>query len=207
MIVRNVSDPEFIPYGKVIDGYDLKPLLDVLKSLPKPDDGVVYVPGEPLLEQLPVKDEISAGFFGGMPVQLGYCNGNNRKLNCLEYHRDSELNIAADDVILLLAKARDIRDWKLDTSKVEAFFLPAGTAVQFYETALHYAPCTAPGNSGFRVAVALPLGTNTEKPEIQVKNSEDKLLWARNKWLLAHPESSEAASGAFVGLTGENITL
>lgn len=207
MVVRKVSDPEFIPYGKVVEGYDLKPLLDALKALPKPNDNVVYVPGEPSLEALRIKDEISAGFYGGMPVQLGYCNGHNLKLNCLEYHRDSELNIVADDIILLLAKLEDVRDWKLDTSRVEAFLAPAGTAVQLYETALHYAPCTAPGGDGFRVAVALPLGTNTEKPELTVKNREDKLLWARNKWLLAHPESSEAAAGAFVGLTGENITL
>ena len=36
---------------------------------------------------------------------------------------------------------------------------------------------------------------------------EDRRLWARNKWLLAHPESSEAAQGAWVGLTGRNIDL
>ena len=38
-------------------------------------------------------------------------------------------------------------------------------------------------------------------------NDEDKLLWARNKWLIAHPESSEAASGAYVGLTGKNLDI
>ena len=49
--------------------------------------------------------------------------------------------------------------------------------------------------------------TNTEKPAIEPKNLEDKLLWARNKWLIAHPDSSEAKQGAFVGLTGINIDL
>ena len=36
---------------------------------------------------------------------------------------------------------------------------------------------------------------------------EDEILTARNKWLLAHPESSEAKNGAKVGLTGVNIDL
>ena len=38
-------------------------------------------------------------------------------------------------------------------------------------------------------------------------NDEDKLLWACNKWLLAHPESGEAAKGAVPALTGVNIDI
>ena len=38
-------------------------------------------------------------------------------------------------------------------------------------------------------------------------NEEDKWLMARNKWLLAHPESSEAGQGAYVGLAGTNIDI
>ena len=55
--------------------------------------------------------------------------------------------------------------------------------------------------------VALPWLTNTEKPALHQLAPEDKLLWARNKWLLAHAESSEAAQGAYVGLVGENIDI
>ena len=43
--------------------------------------------------------------------------------------------------------------------------------------------------------------------KIEVKNTEDKMLWARNKWLLAHPDSAEAKQGAYIGLKGENITV
>ena len=141
-----------------------------------------------------------------MPVQLGMCWGHNTKLNCLEYHRDSELNIGTGDFVLLLAKAEDIIDGELDTAKVKAFRVPAGVVVEVYETSLHYAPCQV-DDSGFRVAVVLPRGTNTDKPEITPQNEEDKWLWARNKWLLAHPDSSEAADGAYVGLMGENIDI
>ena len=76
-----------------------------------------------------------------------------------------------------------------------------------YATTLHYAPCHVDAEKGFRVLVALPMGTNTDKPDITPKTAEDKLLWARNKWLLAHPESAEAKQGAHIGLAGENINI
>ena len=151
--------------------------------------------------------EISEHCYGGMPVQLGWCNGHNTRLNCLEYHRDSEFNLGTEDFILLLAKQDEIVDGVLDTAKVKAFKAPAGVLVEVYATTLHYAPCHCDPEKGFRVLVALPQGTNTDKPVIQNRTTEDKLLWARNKWLLAHPESSEAAQGAHVGLSGENIDI
>ena len=95
----------------------------------------------------------------------------------------------------------------LDTAKVKAFHVPAGVLVEIYATTLHYAPCHCDGQKGFRVMVALPRGTNGDRPAIAVKSPEDEFLWARNKWLLAHPESSEAANGAYIGLTGENIDI
>ena len=208
MNIQSVFDPAFSQYGKIVTGYDFTELLSVLKKTgEQPAEGTVYVPGDAALESLAVFRELSQRFYGGMPAQLGYCNGNNHLLNCLEYHRDSELNIAADDVILLVAPLQKLKGGKLDTAEVEAFSVLAGTAVQFYETTLHYAPCTAAGKSGFRVAVLLPHGTNTVKPEIEVQNEEDRLLWACNKWLVAHPDSDEAKQGAFVGLYGENIKI
>ena len=50
--------------------------------------------------------------------------------------------------------------------------------------------------------------TNTDLDgKVTEKDFEDKLLWARNKWLIAHPDASEAKQGAYVGLVGENITI
>ena len=151
--------------------------------------------------------EVSKHLFGGMPVQLGWCNGHNTKLNCLEYHRDSEFNLGTEDFILLLAKMDDITDGKLDTAKLKAFRAPAGTLVEVYATTLHYAPCHVDPAKGFRVLVALPKGTNTAKPDIQNNGGDDPLLWACNKWLLAHSESAEAKNGAAVALRGENIDI
>ncbi|HBG64959.1 MAG TPA: DUF4867 domain-containing protein [Treponema sp.] len=211
--VKSVFSHSFEKYGKVLKGYDVKELLEKLESsTDKPADATIYTPGDKNLEALPVAAQFSTNAYGGMPVQVGYCNGNNTKLNCLEYHRGSELNIPANDIILLLAPLQAVKDGKLDTSHVEAFRAPAGTVVQIYETTLHYAPCNDVRDGqvspeGFRVVIVLPKDTNTEKPSLSAIDAEDKLLWARNKWLIAHPDSNEAKQGAFVGLSGKNIDV
>ena len=98
-------------------------------------------------------------------------------------------------------------DGVLDTAKVKAFRVPAGVAVEVYATTLHYAPCHISKEEGFRVAVVLPRGTNTAAPGAKPMNEEDTWLTARNKWLLAHPDSAEASQGAHIGLRGENIDI
>ena len=208
MKIHSVFDPAFKRYGQVVEGLPdtVAELLETLQKTPLPE-GTGYVPEEPLLQNLPAAVEISEHCYGGMPVQLGWCNGHNTKLNCLEYHRDSEFNLGTEDFILLLAKQEEISDGTLDTSKVRAFRVPAGTLVEVYATTLHYAPCHVDADKGFRVLVALPKDTNTKKPDITPLTAEDKYLWARNKWLLAHPDSAEAAAGAVAALVGENIDL
>ena len=208
MKVYSVFDPDFKPYGQVVTGLeeDVREILSALAATPLPD-GVSYVPTDPALQELPAAMSISEHCFGGMPVQLGWCNGYNTKLNCLEYHRDSEFNLGTEDFILLLAKQDEIENGILNTVKVRAFKVPAGTLVEVYATTLHYAPCHCDPNNGFRVLVALPWLTNTERPETGNKTAEDFILTARNKWLLAHPESDEAKGGAKVGLTGKNIDI
>lgn len=209
MKVYSVYDSEFKKYGRVVDGMDdvCKGLVKGLSKTTLPEKGTGYVPTDPLLQNLPEAKEISDHCFGGMPVELGWCNGRNTKLNCLEYHRDSEFNLGTEDFILLLALKDEIEDWVLDTSKVKAFKVPAGVLVEVYATTLHYAPCHCDEEKGFRVMVALPWLTNTERPKMKNANHEDSLMTARNKWLLAHPESPEAAGGAVVGLKGENIDI
>ena len=207
MKIYSVHDKEFTPYGHVVTGLDTAELLDALARTPLPETGTGYCPAEEELQELPVTVQVSEHLYGGMPVQMGWCNGRNTKLNCLEYHRDSEFNLGTEDFILLLARQEEIENGMLDTGKVKAFRVPAGVLVEVYATTLHYAPCHTDPAKGFRVLVALPAGTNTEKPDIRPLTEEDKLLRACNKWLLAHPDSAEAADGAYVGLTGENIDI
>ena len=208
MKIYPVTDPAFRPYGRIVTGLDTAKaeILQALAGTPLPD-GTDYVTEDACLQELPAAAEVSEHLFGGMPCQLGWCNGHNNALNCLEYHRDSEFNLGTEDFVLLLAKQEEIEGGKLDTAKVKAFRVPAGVLVEVYATTLHYAPCHTDAAKGFRVLVALPKGTNTDKPEIQNNGGDDALLWACNKWLLAHPDSAEAQAGAYVGLTGENIKI
>ena len=209
MHIYSVNDSEFKPYGRVWDDVPSSltaSLVEALSVTPIPE-GSKYVASAPELEQVEGADTLGLLMYGGRPFQLGWCNGHNNTLNCLEYHRDSEFNLGTEDFVLLLAKQDEIEDGKLDTAKVKAFHVPAGVLVEVYATTLHYAPCHTDAVKGFRVLVALPKGTNTDKPEIKNDGGDDALLWACNKWLLTHPDSAEAKAGAYVGLTGENIKI
>lgn len=208
MKIYSVYDKEFAAYGQVVHGLDesVRDIMEALKSTPLPEK-VGYVPSEPLLQTLPAARDISDHCFGGISAQLGWCNGHNTKLNCLEYHKCSEFNLGVYDFVLLLGLQSEIEDGIYDTAKVKAFRVPAGVLVEVYGTSLHYAPCHTNAEDGFKVLIALPEKTNTERPNITVKTAEDAIMTACNKWLLAHPDSEEAKNGAKAGLRGENIDI
>ena len=206
LFIKNINDIEFKKYGKVLNNYDVKELLNKMEQIPLPE-GVIYEPSIKELEALEVAKDFKEREFGGLDIQIGYCNGNNYMLNAVEYHRTSEINIAVTDLILLLGLERDIEDdYSYDTSKIEAIFVPAGTAIEVYGTTLHYAPCNANKN-GFKCVVILPKNTNTALEADIKKEGEDALLFAKNKWLIGHPETDLGKQGAFIGLKRENICL
>jgi hypothetical protein len=206
MIIRKVTDVEFKKYGQVLKNYDCKELIKEMESTPLPKD-VIYEPSIDKLENLDIAEELRKREFGGLPIQIGYCNGNNYLLNAVEYHRSSEVNVAVNDFILLLGHREDIEDdYSYDTSKIEAFLVPAGTIIEVYATTLHYAPCNADEN-GFRCVVVLPKGTNLPLEDKIEKIGEDALLFAKNKWLIAHRDTDLGDQGAFVGLVGKNISI
>lgn len=107
--------------------------------------------------------------------------------------------------VLMLGKQQDItEEFTYDTSKVKAFRVPAGTAVELYATTLHYAPCHTE-KSGFQCTIVLPKGTNLDL-EKDHQGGEDGHLTAKNKWLLGHPEGG-LPEGSPMGLIGENLSL
>ena len=156
MIIHEITEECFKKYGKVIDSIDLTELVSTMQTVEIPAD-VVYEPSISALENLKCATELQQKTYGELPIQIGWCIGNNHKLNAVEYHRCSEVNIAATDAILILGRQQDISvENTYDTSLMEAFRIPSGTAVELYATTLHYAPCNA-SDGGFLVAVVLPL--------------------------------------------------
>lgn len=205
MKIYNVANAEFRKYGQVLHGYDFTEIIEKMQETPLPAD-VIYEPSIEALEALPICRQLSSQGYGEMPIQIGYCNGNNHKLNAVEYHRSSEINIGATDLILLLGHQDDVeKDYSYDTSKIEAFLLPKGVGVELFATTLHYAPCNADDN-GFRDIIVLPKGTNYPLSEEHQAGGEDALLAATNKWLIGHAEGG-LPEGRFIGLKGENITV
>ena len=145
MKILSVKDPAFRKYGRVITNVNFTELVEEMKKTPIPE-GVVYEPGINALEALPVKKELETITYGEMPVQIGYCNGHNSKLNAVEYHRSSEINVAATDAILLLGQLADVaEDFTYDTSKMEAFLVPAGS-LRRRRTGISGGNCIAPGH-------------------------------------------------------------
>ena len=204
MKIQKVTDPAFRKYGQVLEGYDFTGLIKEMKHTPVPED-VIYVPSVEELEALDIMTDLQNKGYGGLPIQIGYCNGHNKKLNAVEYHRNSEINVAVTDLVLLIGHQQDIEpDHTYDTSKIEAFLVPAGPGIEVYATTLHYAPCHV-NEGGFQCVVVLPKGTNTDLTFQTEKTGEDSLMTAKNKWLIAHEDAKIA--GAFNGLKGENITI
>lgn len=205
--VGKVTDKAFAQYGKVISDYDFSGVINFMEQETNiPELGNIYVASVPEMEQMKIKESLEKGFYGEMPIQIGYCNGRNSTMNGLEYHIGSEINVAVTDMVLMLGKLQDVADNKFNANDVEVFFVKKGTAVQLYETTMHFAPCKT-NQEGFKCIVILPNGTN-EPLENDKTQYGDVLLFARNKWLLAHPERKILIEkGAWPGITGENIEV
>ena len=205
--MKKVTDKEFAVYGRVLD-VDVNEFVDVMKDVPVVSEGTMYEPSVGAFEALPLAKTLEQESFGFLPIEFGHCSGYNNKLNALEYHRSSEIDIAATDLILLVGRQQDIdvSSYTDETARVEAFFVPAGTAVELYATTLHFAPCSVDGKE-FRCGVVLPKGTNEPLPEKGGGHGENALLFAINKWLIAHEESGLQKDKAWIGLVGENIQI
>lgn len=207
--IFSTNDRRFREYGHLVEGIDFADALRCLESSTGIPEGAVYVPSLPELEALPLRRAVSDGVFGVMDLQLGYCNGMTAGLDALEYHKSPEVTVADSDIVLFLARASWLEDGHLHDDAIEAFFLPAGVPVELHAGTLHFAPCRTSGR-GYRSLVVLPAGTNLPlDPDHPLGDSgESRLLFARNKWLIARPDCARLmVRGAFPGLDGERLEL
>lgn len=207
--IKSIEGNDFKKYGKVLNNYDFNGLIDYLNEKTEiPTEGNLYIAHDEDMAKCVDLELVSSNIYGGMDVQVGYCNGRNSTLNGLEYHKGSEVNVFATNGVLLLGLTTNICDNHFNVEDVEAFFLPKGSAVEIYQTTMHFAPCKVEDN-GFKAVVILPKGTNQAlDTKREIKEEEDKLLFMKNKWLIAHPQRTPLIEkGAFGGIIGENIEV
>lgn len=208
MKILSVTDRAFSLYGKVLAAGEspaVQEFLHILAQTPLTGK-VVYRAEEPSLETCRAAAWLQDVVYGEMPLQIGWCNGYNRRMDAMEYHKASEVNLAGTDLVLMLGRLQELdQTYRYRTEKARLFFIPKGTLIEIYGTTLHYAPCHT-GKGGFRCMVALSKGTNMPLARKHAEEGENRLLFATNKWLIGHPDA-ELPAGCFRGLLGENITL
>lgn len=200
--IHSIRDDEFKKYGNVLN-INTDEIVKACKELSYPTQGSEYMASVDSLENLNMSEELRDIMFGGCPAQIGITHGYNSFMNGLEYHRCSEVNIAATPLVLILGLQYEMDGTEYDSSKVKAFFLEEGDAVEVYATSLHFCPCQV-SEDGFSCVVVLPKDTNT----LLDKPSSDKLLFKKNKWIICHDKNQSLIDrGVYPGLHGENYEI
>ncbi len=201
--IYSVEDKEFAPYGRVIKDIDATEIIEEAKKIDLPAEGSAYVPSIEAFEKLNFKTEIEGRFFGALKAQVGYCYGHSSYLNALEWHIGSEINVAVTPMVLFLALQSDLTDNKMSSDSIKAFYVPAGATLEIYESVLHFCPSETSAD-GFGCVVGLLDGTNIP----HTYPVQDKVLFKKNKWLIAHNENTGLIEkGIVAGISGKNLKL
>lgn len=205
--IYDIHSDLFRQFGRVINNFDGSSLIEAsIRAVQMPESGSIYIPSVNELEIHPDAEVLRNQIYGQLDVQYGICLGHNNRLNALEYHKSSEINIAVTDLILLLAEQQKIdKDNRLNTKSVKGFLLKKGDVVEIYATTLHFCPCEV--EDGFSSIVVLPRNTNQPLEQNEF-TKKDELLFAVNKWLLAHEDNTSLISrGGKAKLYGENYII
>lgn len=200
--IFSICDKEFKKYGRVLD-IETDEIVNAAGKLARPEKDSEYIASVDSLESLHMSENLRQMMFGGCAAQIGITHGNNRFMNGLEYHNSSEINIAVTPLVLILGLRYEMEENEYDASKVKAFYLEKGDAVEVYSTSLHFCPCQV-SDKGFSCIVVLPEGTNT----LLDKSSGDRLLFKKNKWIICHDKNTALIErGVYPGLHGTNYEI
>ena len=200
--IHSVHEAVFASYGRFIEE-DTTEICAAAEKLPFPEEGSRYMAAEASLEATEFAKRLREEYCGQLDEQVGICYGHSNRLNALEWHTCNEFNVAVRPLVLMLAKRGDMDEkGRLDAAKVKAFYLAQGEMIEVYSDTLHFCPCEVT-TDGFSSIVGLQRDTN-----LPLQDRKQELLWARNKWLMAHEDNAPlVARGAVPGIYGENWTI
>ncbi len=200
--IFDISNPKFLPYGKILDSKKYPLLFKAISSTEIPKGGNTYV-RDANFKVEEEKQLMEKEVYGFQKVEIGYCNGHSHQLNALEYHMCREVNFAGTDLVLFLGKKEDIKQ-TYSSKNIESFFIPKGSLFYLETNVLHFAPC-AVSDSGFKCLVVLLDKTNSQ---IENPHDYDSDLLMFNKWIICHPENTANVNkGVRSIITGDNIIL
>lgn len=203
--MMHVEDKSFRKFGRLIDDMPVVPWEEVWQDIKLPSEGTVYEASVPEWEKSQWKKEFEERYFGSLEIQAGYCAGDNQLLNGLEYHKSSEIVVAATPLVLLVCSLQDQNlEEGVHSRNIQGVYIPENTAVELYSTTLHLAPCRVT-EEPFKSLILLPKGTNEELPE---EAERSRFLFKKNKWLIAHPDCKRFTDqGVEALIEGTNIQI
>lgn len=200
--IYSVNDDAYLPYGKVLEGYDVSELINECERIKMPEYSSSYELSIPTLESLEIAKRFKSDCFGGLDIQIGLCWGRNKQMNGLEFHKSSEVNVAITPMLLLLGQQCEMEGFRFHSKNTKGFFVDKGQVIEVYGPTLHFTPCEVSGK-GFSSVVVLHKDTN----DLLDSPSNDPLLFKKNKWLICHDSSSLKQKNVYPGIVGENIEI
>ncbi|HAJ94614.1 MAG TPA: DUF4867 domain-containing protein [Actinobacteria bacterium] len=210
--IASVFDDSFKKFGMVHKGFKTDTLMNYIEYNNIVEDKIVYTANVPEMRK-EIADQLNpimTSVYAGMEVQVGVCYGRNNTLNALEYHNGSEVYIVGADWVMMLGLDKDIKwpEGTYDSSLIKNFYAPKGSIIELRGGCMHYAATNVYKEKGFSVIVSLLKDTNTEVDFGVGNQYRDKLIIAKNTWLIAHPEYEPARKeGWHLGITGENFSF
>lgn len=206
--IFSIYDNAFVDYGRTLESEPFSELCDLLEKNTVITENNVYIANEKELFSKRAY-EFALNIFGGIEIQIGYCNGMNQTLNGMEYHKSPEIIVAATDILLFLAKPCNLIDFtSLDSKAAKVFFAPKGSVISLNPSILHLSPSCV-HQSGFKSAIILPKGTNLDlKENFECEDKESQILFKTNKWIITHKDRKPLVNqGVKIGITGVNTRL
>lgn len=202
--IRGITNVTFRKYGMIVTGCDFEDMIKYMEErTPIPEEGCVHVSSIKSMGKYECTRHIQDNYFGEIPIQIGYCNGINSKLNCLTYHKSNTILLAVTDMVIFVGRVQDIYDSQYEVSKAEAYFVPEGVAIELYSCTLYSLPCRIEP-SGFKCLKIGLKGTGAAAKNVDISDGPIK----KNEWILAHPSYSIDMDGIKLNnLLGENVEI